>query len=108
VLASTGLRFPVVVTADDVTAHKPDPQPYRLAARLLGADPGRCVALEDSPNGVASATAAGCLVIAVPSLLPIQPAPGRVIAQSLTEVNLKGLGLPASEAGMPDHGRRRP
>ena len=91
VLASTGLRFPVVVTGDDVTAHKPDPQPYLLAARLLGVDPGRCVALEDSPNGVASATAAGCLVIAVPSLLPIPPAPGRVIAQSLSEVNLKGL-----------------
>ncbi len=108
VLASTGLRFPVVVTGDDVTAHKPDPQPYLLAARLLGVDPARCVALEDSPNGVASATAAGCRVIAVPSLLPIQPAPGRVIAQSLSEVNLKGLGLPASGAGMPDYGRRRP
>jgi beta-phosphoglucomutase-like phosphatase (HAD superfamily) len=66
------------------------------------------VALEDSPNGVASASAAGCLVIAVPSLVPIQPAPGRVIVRSLTEVNLKGLGLPASGAGMPDYGRRRP
>jgi HAD superfamily hydrolase (TIGR01509 family) len=108
VLASTGMRFPVMVTGDDVTAHKPDPQPYLLAARLLGVAPGSCVALEDSPNGVASATAAGCLVIAVPSLLPIQPAPGRVIAQSLSEVNLKGLGLPASGAGMPDYGRRRP
>ena len=108
VLASTGLRFPVVVTGDDVTAHKPDPQPYRLAARWLGVDPGRCVALEDSPNGVASATAAGCRVIAVPSLLPIEPAPGRVVVQSLSEVNLKRLGLPASGAGMPDYGRRRP
>lgn len=108
VLASTGLRFPVMVTGDDVTAHKPDPQPYLLAARLLGVDPGRCVALEDSPNGVASATAAGCRVIAVPSLLPVQPAPGRVIVQSLSEVNLKGLGVPASGAGMPDNGRRRP
>ena len=108
VLASTGLRFPVMVTGDDVTAHKPDPQPYLLAARLLGVSPGRCVALEDSPNGVASATAAGCLVIAVPSLLPIPPAPGRVIAHSLGEVNLKGLVIPASDAGMPDCGRRRP
>ena len=108
VLASTGMRFPVVVTGDDVTAHKPDPQPYLLAARLLGVAPGSCVALEDSPNGVASAAAAGCLVIAVPSLLPIQPAPGRVIVQSLSEVNLKGLGLPASGAGTPGYGRRRP
>jgi HAD superfamily hydrolase (TIGR01509 family) len=108
VLASTGLRFPVMVTGDDVTAHKPDPQPYLLAARLLGVAPGNCVALEDSPNGVASATTAGCLVIAVPSLLPIQPAPGRVIIGSLSEVNLKGLGVPASGTGTPDCGRRRP
>src|SRR5262249_1917495 len=105
---STGLRFPVVVTGDDVTAHKPDPEPYLLAARLLGVDPRRCVALEDSPNGVASAAAAGCHVIAVPSLLPLRPAPGRVIVRSLTEFNRKGLGLPVSGAGMPDYGRRRP
>ena len=101
VLASTGLPFPVVVTGDDVTAHKPDPAPYLLAAGLLGADPARCVALEDSPNGVASAGAAGCLVIAVPSLLPIDPAPGRVIVRSLTQVTLEVLGLLASGAGMP-------
>ena len=49
---------------------KPDPEPYLLAAKLLGADPADCFALEDSPNGVASAEAAGCRVIAVPSLLP--------------------------------------
>jgi HAD superfamily hydrolase (TIGR01509 family) len=102
VLASTGLRFPVVVTGEDVTAHKPDPGPYLLAASLLGVDPARCVALEDSPNGVASAGAAGCLVVAVPSLVPIPPAPGRVIIKSLAEVTLEGLGLLASGAGMPD------
>ena len=56
VLASTGFRFPVTVTGDDVTRTKPDPEPYLLAAKLLDADPEQCVALEDSPNGVASAT----------------------------------------------------
>jgi HAD superfamily hydrolase (TIGR01509 family) len=101
VLASTRLSFPVVVTGDDVTAHKPDPAPYLLAAGLLGADPARCVALEDSPNGVASAGAAGCRVIAVPSLLPIDPAPGRVIVRSLTQVTIEVLGLLASGAGTP-------
>ena len=55
VLARTGLRFDVLVCADDVSMTKPDPEPYLLAAKLLGADPARCVALEDSPNGVASA-----------------------------------------------------
>jgi HAD superfamily hydrolase (TIGR01509 family) len=91
VLVGTGFRFPVTVTSDDVTRTKPDPEPYRLAAKLLDADPSSCVALEDSPNGVASATAAGCRVVAVPSLLPIPPAPGRLVVSSLREVTLETL-----------------
>jgi HAD superfamily hydrolase (TIGR01509 family) len=91
VLVGTGFRFPVTVTSDDVTRTKPAPEPYRLAAKLLDADPSSCVALEDSPNGVASATAAGCRVIAVPSLLSIPPAPGRLVVSSLREVTLETL-----------------
>jgi HAD superfamily hydrolase (TIGR01509 family) len=91
VLASTGFRFPVTVTGDDVTRTKPDPEPYLLAAKLLDAAPENCVALEDSPNGVASATAAGCHVIAVPSLLPIAPAPRRLIVPSLSDLSLATL-----------------
>ena len=91
VLASTGFRFPVTVTGDDVSRTKPDPEPYLLAAKLLDADPEQCVALEDSPNGVASATAAGCHVVAVPTLLPIPPAPRRLIAPSLSRVGLETL-----------------
>jgi HAD superfamily hydrolase (TIGR01509 family) len=91
VLASTGFRFPVTVTGNDVTRAKPDPEPYQLAAKLLNADPEQCVALEDSPNGVASATSAGCHVIAVPSLLPIPPAPGRLIVPSLSDITLATL-----------------
>ncbi|WP_219520102.1 HAD family hydrolase [Nonomuraea ceibae] len=79
-------RFDAIVTADDVTRTKPDPEPYLTAARLLGVEPVRCVVLEDSPNGVAAGTAAGCTVVAVPSLLPIDPAPGRLVVSSLTEV----------------------
>lgn len=91
VLTGTGFRFPVTVTAEDVTRTKPDPEPYLLAAKLLDADPAACVALEDSPNGVASATEAGCRVVAVPSLLPIPPAPGRLVATSLRDVTLETL-----------------
>jgi len=91
VLGATGLTFPVIVCAEDVTAGKPDPEPYLLAAKLLGVAPEACVVLEDSPNGVASATAAGCHVVAVPSLLPIPPAPGRVVVTSLAGVNLAAL-----------------
>jgi HAD superfamily hydrolase (TIGR01509 family) len=91
VLASTGFRFPVTVTGDDVTRAKPDPEPYLLAAKLLDADPEQCVALEDSPNGVASATSAGCLVVAVPTLLPIPPAARRLVVPSLSEIKLATL-----------------
>ena len=91
VLASTGFRFPVTVTGDDVARTKPDPEPYLLAAKLLDADPEQCVALEDSPSGVASATGAGCLVVAVPTLLPIPAAPRRLVARSLSEVKLATL-----------------
>jgi beta-phosphoglucomutase-like phosphatase (HAD superfamily) len=56
-------------------------------------EPGRCFALEDSANGVASAQAAGCRVIAVPSLLPIEPAPGRIVVSSLLDLAVGPDGL---------------
>ncbi|HEY6497104.1 MAG TPA: HAD family phosphatase [Trebonia sp.] len=91
VVRGAGFRFPVTITGEDVANTKPDPEPYRLAAKLLDAAPEDCVALEDSPNGVASATAAGCHVIAVPSLLPIPPADRRLVVRSLTEVTIPTL-----------------
>ncbi|MFC7642865.1 HAD family hydrolase [Streptosporangium lutulentum] len=84
-------NFDRVVTGDDVDRTKPDPEPYRTAVRLLGVEAARCVALEDSPNGVTSATAAGCRVVAVPSVLPIPAAPGRLVVSSLREVDLAVL-----------------
>jgi len=96
VLAATGLRFAVTVCGEDVPATKPDPAPYELAAKLLDLEPGRCVALEDSPNGVASAAAAGCPVVAVPSFVAIPPAPGRLVVGSLSDVSLGTLRALAS------------
>lgn len=84
-------HFDHVVTGDDVARSKPDPEPYLTAARSLGVNPARCVALEDSPNGVTSATAAGCRVVAVPSVLPIAGAPGRLVVGSLREVDVRVL-----------------
>jgi HAD superfamily hydrolase (TIGR01509 family) len=98
VLASTGMRFDVVVCADDVTATKPDPEPYLLAAKLVGVHPADCFALEDSPNGVASAEAAGCRVIAVPSLVPITLAPGRTVAASLLDLQADAEGISLRQA----------
>jgi HAD superfamily hydrolase (TIGR01509 family) len=62
--------FDVLVGADDVSRHKPDPAPYLLAAARLGARPAHCVALEDSHNGVRAAAAAGMATIMVPDMLP--------------------------------------
>lgn len=58
--------FEVVVTASDVKHPKPAPDLYLAAAAALGAQPGRCAALEDSPPGAASALAAGLFVVGVP------------------------------------------
>ncbi|HEY5986690.1 MAG TPA: HAD family phosphatase [Streptosporangiaceae bacterium] len=90
VLAATGVRFPVTVCREDVTRTKPDPEPYLRAVALLGQDPRGCVVLEDSPNGVAAAESAGCLVVAVPTV-PMPASPGRIVVRSLREVSLATL-----------------
>jgi HAD superfamily hydrolase (TIGR01509 family) len=84
-------HFALSVAGDEVARTKPDPEPYLTAAARLGADPARCVVLEDSPNGVAAAEAAGCATVAVPGVLPIPPAPGRTVVASLREVDLAML-----------------
>jgi HAD superfamily hydrolase (TIGR01509 family) len=80
--------FAVVVTGDQVTRGKPHAEPYLHAARLLGVDPGDALAVEDSPTGVASATAAGVPVLAVPHVLPIEHGPGRVVHPTLEGTDL--------------------
>ncbi|MEU6094916.1 HAD-IA family hydrolase [Streptomyces sp. NPDC047079] len=84
-------RFAVSVTADDTERTKPAPDPYQAACRALGVDPAGCVAVEDTPTGVASAEAAGCAVLAVPSLAPIDAAPGRTVLASLEEATPERL-----------------
>ncbi|MDQ0829741.1 HAD superfamily hydrolase (TIGR01509 family) [Streptomyces achromogenes] len=79
-------RFAVTVTADDTEHTKPAPDPYLAACAALGVDPAACVAVEDTETGVASAEAAGCAVLAVPSLAPIAPAPGRTVVAGLEGV----------------------
>jgi beta-phosphoglucomutase len=60
--------FDEIITGSDVTRHKPDPEAYRLAAERLGVAPARCVALEVSETGAASARAFGAAVIRVQPL----------------------------------------
>jgi HAD superfamily hydrolase (TIGR01509 family) len=83
--------FTVTVAGDEVTRTKPAPDPYLTAARLLEVTPRRCVVLEDSPAGVAAAEAAGCVTVAVPSVVAVPPAAGRTVVSSLTEIDLPWL-----------------
>jgi sugar-phosphatase len=65
-LTAFGLPIPeVLVTADDVTRGKPDPEPYERARDKLALPARACVVVEDSPPGVTAAKAAGMTVLAV-------------------------------------------
>ena len=65
-LAAAGLPVPSrIISGDMVERGKPDPEPYRRGAALLGFDPEDCVVVEDAPSGVGAGLAAGCRVLGV-------------------------------------------
>jgi HAD superfamily hydrolase (TIGR01509 family) len=79
-------RFDVVISAHEVAAPKPAPDPYLEACRRLGVGSGPdVVALEDSPTGVAAARAAGLTVIGIPSLEGVALEEAHHIAGSLLD-----------------------
>lgn len=79
-------RFDVVLSAHEVAAPKPAPDPYLEACRRLGVEPGPgVVALEDSPTGVAAARAAGLTVIGVPSIEGVALEEAHHLAESLLD-----------------------
>ncbi|MFI0166033.1 HAD family hydrolase [Streptomyces sp. NPDC017095] len=84
-------HFALSVAGDEVSRTKPFPDPYLLAAAGLGVEPARCAVVEDTATGVAAAEAAGCRVVAVPSVAPIGPAAGRTVVGSLEQVDLAFL-----------------
>ncbi|MFF9062961.1 HAD family hydrolase [Streptomyces sp. NPDC014882] len=84
-------HFALTVAGDEVTRTKPHPDPYLLAAVGLDVDPTRCAVVEDTATGVAAAEAAGCHVVAVPSVAPIAPARRRTVVSSLEQVDLTFL-----------------
>ncbi len=84
-LGALATRFDALAFGDEVLSGKPAPDVYLLAAQRLDVPAGDCLALEDSPPGVAAATAAGMTVIMIPDLVP-PPAPPRYLCRSLVEV----------------------
>jgi HAD superfamily hydrolase (TIGR01509 family) len=83
--------FTAVITGDVVSHGKPHPEPYLAAARLLGVDLEACIAIEDSPPGVASAMAAGIPTIAVPHHVPLPETPGAVQISTLAGLRPQDL-----------------
>jgi HAD superfamily hydrolase (TIGR01509 family) len=84
--------FDVTVCGDEVDGlNKPHPEPYLRAARLLGVDPARCVAVEDSKPGTESAVAAGCVVLVVPNDVPVDPGERRIFRPSLVGLDARVL-----------------
>ena len=57
--------FSAIVTSSDVDAPKPHPQTYEKAVAIMGIEPSSCWAIEDSPNGIRSASAAGLRVLSL-------------------------------------------
>jgi HAD superfamily hydrolase (TIGR01509 family) len=87
-----GEIFDAVVSAHEVAAPKPAPDPYLEACRRLGVEPGPdVIALEDSPTGVAAARTAGLTVIGVPSVDGVELAEAHHIAASLLDETVTGL-----------------
>jgi HAD superfamily hydrolase (TIGR01509 family) len=92
VLDSVGHEwFSITVSADDVARTKPYADPYLAAAAGLGLDPTCCVALEDSATGAAAARAAGCVTVAVPSVVQVDPSVVDAVVASLADIDLSWL-----------------
>ncbi|NHO80200.1 HAD family phosphatase [Micromonospora sp. CMU55-4] len=99
-LDATGLAgsFGATLSTEETARGKPAPDVWLAVAGRLGVDPARCVAVEDSSNGVRSAAAAGCRVVAVPhGSYPLDPD-----AEALATVLLPSIGAltPAVVAGI--------
>jgi HAD superfamily hydrolase (TIGR01509 family) len=92
-LAGFGDAFGVTVSSEEVERGKPAPDVYLAAARGLGVDPARCVAIEDSSSGLRAAAAAGMAVIAVPN--PHYPPAPDALALASIAVAIVGDVTPA-------------
>lgn len=109
-LAVTGLLACPVITADDVTRGKPDPEPFRLAAERLGVDPADTLVVEDATAGVAAGRAAGATVLGLTTTLPdldadwvvpdlaavrLVPVPGGVVVHAVRAVARSARSAPS-------------
>jgi sugar-phosphatase len=94
--------FDVIVTADDVTRGKPDPQGYLHACAALGVHPSHSVVFEDAPAGVTAAKSAGAYCVA---LTTTQPA-AALAAADLVVPHLDAVRWPPTAVALPQETRR--
>lgn len=85
--------FDFIVTADLISASKPDPEGYLLAARKLGVNPVKCVVFEDSLQGVKAGKNAGAFVVGMAGTLPAETiAPYcDLVVDSMTQIDLDSI-----------------
>jgi len=95
IIAAAGY-FDAIVPGDEVTNGKPHPESYLLGAQKLGADITKCVAMEDSLPGIASAMAAGAHTIGIPCMVTIPAQPNLSRAKSMEQLNPHVLAVIAS------------
>jgi beta-phosphoglucomutase-like phosphatase (HAD superfamily) len=82
----------VYVNGDDVTQKKPSPDLFLLAAERMAIDPASCVVIEDDPNGIRAAKAAGSSCIAVTNTFAAEHlAEADLICSSLEEITLETI-----------------
>ena len=90
-LETAGLPLPErLVSADMVTRGKPDPEPYRRGAEMLGVPAAECLVVEDAPSGVRAGVAAGCHVLGVEGThvaATLREAGANVVVPSLERVS---------------------
>jgi HAD superfamily hydrolase (TIGR01509 family) len=93
-LATLGLagRFPIITSADDVAAGKPDPAVFFLSAKRLGLQPSRIIAFEDSVNGILAANRAGMFSVGVLGTFSReQLSMARQVVENLLQVTISRL-----------------
>jgi sugar-phosphatase len=83
----------VLVSADDVSKGKPDPQPYLMGAKLLVMNPAECLVIEDAPAGIRAAHAGGMKAIAITSTYPASAlGEADAVIQKLAQIRVSALG----------------
>jgi sugar-phosphatase len=99
-LKHANLSLPrILVSADDVSKGKPDPEPYLTGARLLGMKASDCLVVEDAPAGILAARAGGMKVIGMTSTYPASALRADVVIQKLAQIKVSrdgGQGLTIS------------